>query len=416
MKYLDWLLMSKESKRKLVPQLRFPEFRNAKEWEEKRLDKIATFSKGKGISKANITQDGSQPCIRYGELYTHYNEIISEALSYTDLASEDLVLSQANDVIIPSSGETQIDIATASCVLQEGIALGGDINIIRTDTNGVFLSYYFNGAKKSDIAKLAQGIAVVHLYSSQLKKLRISLPTRSEQQKIAHCLTSIDNLITAQSQKLDALKDHKKGLMQQLFPAEGERVPVLRFPEFRGAGEWVFKPLSKICVNLDFKRVPITSKDRVKGDVPYYGASGIIDFVQDHIFDEGLLCVSEDGANLMARNYPIAFSISGKTWVNNHAHVLKFENDFTQLMVENYLNSINLEKFLTGMAQPKLNRAKLDQIPIPLPNPKEQQKVAVFLSSIDELITVHRCKLDALKAHKKGLMQQLFPITNEITI
>src|SRR5690606_35080787 len=148
----------------LIPELRFPEFVNVGEWEEKILGDVATFFKGKGISKADIVEDGSLPCIRYGELYTHYNETITKIKSSTNLSTDDLILSQVNDVIIPASGETQIDIATASCVLQDGVALGGDLNIIRTNLNGVFLSYYLNNAKKEDIAQMAQGISVVHLY------------------------------------------------------------------------------------------------------------------------------------------------------------------------------------------------------------------------------------------------------------
>jgi type I restriction enzyme S subunit len=197
-------------------------------------------------------------------------------------------------------------------------------------------------------------------------------------------------------------KHEKKGL-----------VPKLRFPEFWDAGEWEEKPLGKVGINLDSKRVPITESDRIKGLVPYYGASGIIDYVENFIFDEELLCISEDGANLVARTYPIAFSISGKTWVNNHAHVLRFEHRPTQIIVENYLNSLNLEDYLTGMAQPKLNRAKLDIIPIPICELEEQQKIADCLSSIDDLITAQSKKVEALKTHKKGLMQQLFPREGE---
>lgn len=187
-------------------------------------------------------------------------------------------------------------------------------------------------------------------------------------------------------------------------------IPELRFPEFVKEGEWEVKKLGEIAENLDSKRVPITSNQREKGNVPYYGASGIIDYVKEYIYNENLLCISEDGANLIDRNYPIAFSISGKTWVNNHAHVLRFENSSTQQLVEKYINSINIEDFLTGMAQPKLNRGKLDIIPIPLPQkPKEQQKIASCLSSLDEVIATHSQKLEALKTHKKGLMQNLFP-------
>jgi type I restriction enzyme S subunit len=190
-------------------------------------------------------------------------------------------------------------------------------------------------------------------------------------------------------------------------------LPKLRFPEFRGMREWAVKKLKEVAENLDNLRVPITSSERATGDTPYYGASGVVDYVSGFIFNEDLLCVSEDGANLVARTYPIAFPISGKTWVNNHAHVLKFESAYTQKFVEVYLNSIRLDDFITGMAQPKLNKAMLDSIPIPYPDILEQQKIADCLSSLDELIAAQARRVDALKTHKKGLMQQLFPHEGE---
>jgi type I restriction enzyme S subunit len=204
--------------------------------------------------------------------------------------------------------------------------------------------------------------------------------------------------------------------MQQLFPREGETQPRLRFPEFQDTEEWGVEKLGSVAKNLDNRRVPITSSDRDAGDVPYYGASGIVDYVKGFIFDENLLCISEDGANLVARTYPIAFPITGKTWVNNHAHVLQFENVGTQKFVEVYLNSIKLDDFITGMAQPKLNMAMLDSIPIPRPGIPEQQRIADCLTSLDDLITPATQQLETLKTHKKGLMQQLFPqMANEAT-
>ncbi len=203
---------------KKIPKFRFPEFKNAGEWEEKTLGEVAEFAKGKGISKADVVENGALPCIRYGELYTHYQETINEVISYTNVSAKNLVLSQENDVIIPSSGETQEDIATASCVMKGGVALGGDLNIIRSNINGVFLSYYLNNTKKKDIAQMAQGISVVHLYFSQLKNLTIQIPLKPEQQKIASFLSSLDELITAQAEKIEQLKQHKKGLIQGLFP------------------------------------------------------------------------------------------------------------------------------------------------------------------------------------------------------
>lgn len=132
--------MTETNEKGLVPELRFPEFGNGM-WDEFILDDIATFSKGKGISKIDIADNGKNPCIRYGELYTHYSETIEDIFSSTNLPAKELVLSNMNDVIIPASGETQEDIATASCVKKAGIALGGDLNIIRSNNDGVFLSY-----------------------------------------------------------------------------------------------------------------------------------------------------------------------------------------------------------------------------------------------------------------------------------
>ncbi|NQW39494.1 MAG: restriction endonuclease subunit S [Cyanobacteria bacterium] len=235
------------------------------------------------------------------------------------------------------------------------------------------------------------------------------MPSFAEQQKIADFLSSLDEFIAVQARKVDALKTHKKGLLQQLFPCEDETQPRLRFPEFQNVPAWNVKALGRVAENLDNHRAPITSSDRKAGKIPYYGASGIVDYVEGYIFDEDLLCVSEDGANLVSRTYPIAFPISGKTWVNNHAHVLRFNSSCTKKFVELYLNSIKLDDFITGIAQPKLNKAMLDRIPIPQTSDSEQERIASCLGNLDALITAETQKLAALKTHRKGLMQQLFP-------
>ena len=143
--------------------------------------------------------------------------------------------------------------------------------------------------------------------------------------------------------------------------------------------EWEVKRFGEICENLDSKRIPITKAKRTNGDIPYYGASGIVDYVAEHIFDEDLLLISEDGANLFARTYPIAFTISGKSWVNNHAHVLRFNHRATQLFVEYFFNSISLEPYVSGMAQPKLNQKSLNSISVPLPPLPEQKRIVAIL-------------------------------------
>jgi type I restriction enzyme S subunit len=168
---------------------------------------------------------------------------------------------------------------------------------------------------------------------------------------------------------------------------------------------WEVKKLGVICENLDSKRIPITQNKRNKGEYPYYGASGIVDYVADYIFDDDLLLVSEDGANLLARTYPIAFPISGKVWVNNHAHVLKFESSTKQKFVEYYLNSIKLDAFVSGMAQPKLNQAMLNSIPIPIPPHPEQQRIVAILDEALEAINQAKANTEKNLQNAKELFQ-----------
>lgn len=363
--------------------------------------------------------------IHYGDIHTKYSShfyINKENVPYINPSVPIQRINIENyciegDMIFADASEDMEDIGKSIELMDingERLLSGLHTILARQKINALaigFGGHLFKSAIIRDQIKIeAHGTKVLGISSRRLSNINIFYPANKlEQQKIADCLSSLDDLITAENKKLDALKTHKKGLMQQLFPAEGETVPRLRFPEF--SGEWEERKLGEISDNLDNQRVPITENNRVKGIIPYYGASGIVDYVDGFIFDENLLCVSEDGANLIARTSPIAFSISGKTWVNNHAHVLKFKSIHTQNIVENYLNSISLEDFLTGMAQPKLNKAMLENIPIPLPiDSQEQQKIADFLSSVDEFISAQIKKIDALKTHKKGLMQQLFPV------
>ena len=202
------------------PRLRFPEFRNAVEWQRCALGEIADISRGKGISKSDVVQGGRTPCVRYGELYTSYGEIIEIVKSRTNLSAPDLVLSNAGDVIIPASGETKEEIATCACVVDDGVALGSDLNVIRSPVDGRFFSYYLNGSRRRELSKVAQGDTVAHLYPTQLSRLEIYIPgLKAEQQRIGDCLSTLDARLAAQVQKLNILKTHKQGLLQQLFPS-----------------------------------------------------------------------------------------------------------------------------------------------------------------------------------------------------
>lgn len=389
----------------LVPRLRFPAFREEGEWDTDALGEVAEFVNEKiplerialenYVSTENIFQDyGGVACaskLPATGLVTRFepnDTLVSNIRPYLKKVwVADKKGGASNDVIVIRAKER---------LLPQYLSF-----LLRNDA---FIDYVMTGAK---------GVKMPRGDIGSMKEYPTLYPSKAEQQKIVDCLSSLDDIITAQSQKIDALKTHKKGLMQQLFPAEGETVPRLRFPEFLDAGEWEENSVGTICEFLNNCRKPISSNYRKNGNYPYYGASGIVDYINDYIFDERLLLIGEDGAKWGAFENT-AFIAAGKYWVNNHAHVLRVLK-VNDIFLENYLVKLDFGPYITGAAPPKLTLGKLKDIPILFPlAPKEQQKIADCLSSLDELITLEGQKLDALKAHKKGLMQQIFPALDEM--
>src|SRR5690554_1132335 len=251
------------------------------------------------------------------------------------------------------------------------------------------------------IYSLSRGTAQRNLDVPAFRNIKIAFPkSLPEQQRIVAILdetfSAIDKSKANAEQNLKNAKELFESYLQGVFEN----------------GNWETKTLNQISENLDSKRVPITKNKRKSGDIPYYGASGIVDYVADYLFDEDLLCVSEDGANLLARTYPIAFSISGKTWVNNHAHVLKFPNVITQKFVEAYINSIRIDDYVSGMAQPKLNQKMLNKIPIPVPSLENQQTIVRQLDALraetQKLEAVYQKKIADLEELKKSILQKAF--------
>lgn len=176
------------------------------------MGKVCTFRKGYGISKENLSSDGT-PCILYGELYTTYKTAIAKRIkSKTGLDPTTLFHSKKNDVIIPCSGETAEDIATSVCIPYDDILLGGDLTVIRSDLDGAFLSNQINSVRKYDIARIAQGKSIVHLQADELKKISIAYPTIDEQQKISGFIDKIDERIEVQNKIIK----HRKSLIFSL--------------------------------------------------------------------------------------------------------------------------------------------------------------------------------------------------------
>jgi len=222
-----------------------------------------------------------------------------------------------------------------------------------------------------NLNQYASGGAQPGLAVSNLEKIKIAIPPLAVQQEIVEILDTFTTLEAELEAELEARKKQYEYYRDELLT-------------FGDDVEW--KTLGEIAVNLDSQRHPVTKSAREPGNIPYYGASGIVDYVSDYIFDGDYLLVSEDGANLLARSTPIAFSVSGKTWVNNHAHVLQFPSYAERRFVEIYLNSIDLSLYVSGAAQPKLNQANLNKIPIPIASLAEQERIVTILDKFDALV------------------------------
>ena len=240
------------------------------------------------------------------------------------------------------------------------------------------------------------------------KKLFLSIPVNipllKEQEKIAKFLTTVDKKITNLENIITSLENQKKGLLQQIFSQK------LRFKDKNGNNypNWEKKKLEDIAIFLDNKRKPLEQSERIHGKYPYYGASGIIDYINDYIFDEELVLLSEDGANIIDRNYPICYIATGKYWVNNHAHVLKVKSQYVNKFICESLEQLNYTKYNTGTAQPKLNQDVCRKIILSIPCLEEQTKIANFLSTFDCKLENQKAQLEHWKQIKKGLLQQMF--------
>ena len=406
---------------KIKPLLRFPAFIQDGGWKEYKLGDIAQFYKGKGISKNDVTDNGTIPCIRYGELYTHYKEVIDEVTSYTDLSIDDLFMSKANDIIIPSSGETKEDIATASCVLRNNVALGGDINVIRTSNNGVFLSYYLNNAKKHDIAKIAQGISIIHLYNEQLRNLSVEIPNLEEQQKIAECLSSIDSFISSINEKVEQLKAHKKSLMPKLFPQRGQTVPEYRFPEFEKDGSWEELELGELIVEIveftsrgdKFPLYSLTIEDGVSPKTDRYERNFLVKKKGDNFKVVYPYDFVSNPMNL--RFGAIGYNKeSFKVCISGYYDVFRFKDKGTSSFWISYMKSdwaLDMyDRIATGSLYEKrrVHFSSLLRTKLLVPKYSERLKISEYLSSMEEVISLNSKKASLLEQHKKGIMQQLF--------
>ena len=400
-------MMSEAKKR--VPKRRFKEFLNTGDWEQRKLGSIGlTYTGLSGKTKKDFGH-GEAKYITY--LNVFQNTISN--ITMTDKVEIDPIQNEVKygDVLFTTSSETPEEVGMSSVWLGDtpNIYLNSFCFGFRPNQkiDSYFLGYSLRAPYMRDKIKiLAQGISRYNISKNKVMELEISLPNNEEQKLLGTFLQRIDLIITLHQSKLDKLQATKKALLQEMFPEEGQDKPKRRFKGFSDA--WEQRKLGNIVDFLDGQRKPLKESDRIKGKYPYYGASGIIDYINDYLFDENLVLLSEDGANIIDRNYPICFIATGKYWVNNHAHVLKVKAGVIDKFICESLERLDYTKFNTGTAQPKLNQDICQKIVITIPNEDEQKCISEFLDRINNIITLHQRKLDKLKNLKQAYLNEMF--------
>lgn len=403
-----------ENNRGLMPKLRFPEFLEADGWRDEKLEElVTTVSPPAKLQTSSYLPQGRFPIIDQSQ----------EAIcGWTD--DESTLITESLPLIVFG------DHTCALKFVEKPFAQGADgIKILKAKPI-LSAAYLFQSLNHNPLV-----MEDYKRHFSILKERVVCFPdVRSgEQQKIADCLTSIDERITLEAEKLAMLTSHKNGLMQQLFPAEGEALPKLRFPEFQAASEWTQMPLSKVCNVLQGYGFPVALQGKTVGKYPFCKVSDISRAVAESgsILAEAANYVDEeDLRKLRAKPVPKGATVFAKIGealrLNRRAYVQRdclIDNNATALKAIDgaatdyfvYLLSqrIDLNKHCGG-AVPSVNKSTLEEIEVIVPDPDEQKRIADCLSSLDDALAVQFRKVETFKIHKKGLMQQLFPVLDEV--
>ena len=387
--------INEENKSVLVPRLRFPEFRGAGAWEEETLGTVCDMQPGKFVAASEISEkkaDGLYPCFG-GNGLRGYTKTYNQSGRYSLIGRQGALCGNVN--------------------LVDGDFYATEHAVVTTPKAGNSADWLFYNLCLLNLNRFATGQAQPGLSVEVLEKVACVVPKdKDEQQKIADCLSSLDELITAETHALTALKTHKKGLMQQLFPREGETVPRLRFPEFRGAGEWEEKTLDAVCVMQAGKFVAASEISDIQADgfFPCFGGNGLRGYTKTYNQSGRYSLIGRQGA--LCGNVNL---VDGDFYATEHAVVTTPKRGISTDWLFYNLCLLNLNRFATGQAQPGLSVEVLGKVECVVPSDKdEQQKIADCLASLDDLITAQSQKIAALKTHKKGLMQQLFPVLDEV--
>lgn len=342
--------------------------------EYKPLGEIGEFVRGNGIQKKDF-QDSGFGCIHYGQIYTYYGLFADHTKSFIDPnLAEKRKKAYKGDLVIATTSENEEDVCKACAWLgDEPIAISGDAYIFRHHQNPKYMSYCFQSELfQSQKKKYITGTKVLRVNGDAMAKIHVPVPPLPVQGEIVRILDSFSSLEAELEAELKARRRQYAYYRDQLI----RDCPSIR---------WI--PLSEISENCDKSRKPIKKEKRIAGKTPYYGASGVVDYVDGFTHEGDYLLLSEDGANLLARSMPIAYQISGRNWINNHAHVLRIENANLRQLVEMYLNSISLEPYITKGAQPKLTKQRMETIAVPVPSEDDLSRIVEMLTKFYALTT-----------------------------
>ena len=406
--------MKNEPTPALTPKLRFPEFRDAKGWDADALGDVADFVN----EKIPLERVALENYVSTENILPNYGGVAKASKLPT---TGSVTRYKPNDTLVSNIRPYLKKVWVAD---KEGGA-SNDVIVIRAKQS--LLPQYFSCLLKNDafinyVMTGAKGVKMPRGDVGSMKTYPTLYPSKAEQQKIAECLSSVDELIAAQARKVDALKTHKKGLMQQLFPREGETQPRLRFPEFQAAGEWVPRTLGSVCSSFSGGTPSTSQPEYYGGDIPFIRSAEIgrektelfltsagLTNSASKIVAKGDVLVALYGANsgdvALARiDGAINQAILCLKSKESNGFIFQFLSFKKDWVVATYLQG----------GQGNLSGEIVKSISVCFPSPDEQQRIADSLTSLDDLLAAQTQKLAALKTHKKGLMQQLFPSPAEV--
>lgn len=417
----------------LVPKLRFPEFRGTEGWKSTRLGDLCEVIT-KGSTPTSYGFDYVDSGVRFVKIESLSGGSVdcSKTACITDECNTSFFRSQLkeNDILFSIAGALGVIALVERRILPANVNQAIGIVRLKHGYSHQFLLHQLQGELiQAEIQRIRAGAAQPNISLSQLGDFAALLPAKAEQQKIAECLSSVDDLMSAQARKVDALKTHKKGLMQQLFPREGETQPRLRFPEFQNAGEWEEKNLEDLAKRGSGHTPNKTTQEYYNGGIKWVSLAdskrldnGVISDTAIEISEQGIknssAVLHTAGSVILSRDAGVGKSavMSESMAVSQHFIVWTCDKNRLSNWFLYYILQIKkpvFESVASGSTIKTIGLPFFKELRITVPSITEQQRIASCLSSLDALITLETQKLEALKTHKKGLMQQLFPSPEE---